>query len=213
MSSDGTYSGRGSRRADRDAPAVRRASAGAAAGILIVTALLGFGGGALFGNASGGADPQTPAAVGTEGAGDTAESPETTPSENADQNGDEAGAFELTIESPKDGGTARAGTGGDNPGEDIEFTIATNPAMSGLLVELQRSLDGGATWEPFGADGQVYTLGPDGSHTTSVWSGRVGENQLRVVHVDDNGNEIASDPIAVELVAGDGDGEGEDDDD
>ena len=205
MSSDGTYSGRGSRRADRDVPTAKRASAGAAVAILIVTAILGFGGGALFGNASGGEDPQTPAAAGSEGTGDTAESADTTPSEDAD--GDEAGEFEITLESPKNGGSARAGTGGDNPGEDIEFTIATNPAMSGLLVELQRSLDGGATWEPFGTDGQVYTLGPDGTHTTSVWSGRVGENQLRVVHMDDSGNEIASDPIIVELVAADGDGD------
>ena len=207
MSSDGTFSGRSSRRADREAPAAKRASAGAAAAILIVTAILGFGGGALLGNANGSEDPQTPAAASTEGTGDTAESPDTTPSEDGEQDGDEAGALEITLESPKDGGTARAGTGGDNPGEDIEFTIATNPAMSGLLVELQRSLDGGTTWEPFGADGQVYTLGPDGSHTTSVWSGRVGENQLRVVHTDDDGNEIASDPVTVELVAADDDDE------
>lgn len=203
MSNGSTFSGRSSRRADREAPVTSRASAGAATAILIFTAILGFGGGALLGNASGGEGPQTPAAASTEGTAETAETPDTTPSE-AEQ-GDDAGAFELTLQSPKDGGSARAGTGGDNPGEDIEFTIATNPAMSGLLVELQRSLDGGATWEPFGSDGQVYTLGPDGSHTTSVWSGRVGENQLRVIHVDDDGNEIASDPIIVELVAADGD--------
>jgi hypothetical protein len=199
MSSDGTYPGRASRRVDREPPAAKRASAGAAAAILIIMAIFGFGGGVLLGNASGG-EPQTP---GADTSGDP-NSPETAPADDGDGDTDEtSGDLEITLSSPKDGGQARAGTSGDDPGEDIEFAIATNPAASGLLVELQRSTDGGTTWEQFGTSGQVYTLGPDGTHTTSVWSGRVGENQLRIVHTDDQGNEVISNPITVELVADD----------
>jgi hypothetical protein len=196
MSSDGTYSGRGSRRADRDVPTAKRASAGAAVAILIVTAILGFGGGALFGNASGGEDPQTPAAAGTEGTGDTAESPEEgTDGEETEPPGDGS----LSLESSFDGGTAVAGEDGD----DIEFTISTNPPEDGLTVELERSLDGGTTWEPFGTDGQVYTLESDGTKTTSVWSGREGENHLRVVEKDASGNIVReSNVIVVTVVDG-----------
>jgi hypothetical protein len=198
MSSDGTYSGRGSRRADRDVPTAKRASAGAAVAILIVTAILGFGGGALFGNASGGEDPQAPAAAGSDGAVDATESPdaeEGTGGEETEPSADGA----LTLESSFDGGTAVAGEDGD----DIEFTIRSNPPQDGLTVELERSLDGGATWEPFGTSGQVYTLDSDGTKTTSVWSGREGDNHLRVVEKDGSGNIVReSNVIVVTVVEG-----------
>lgn len=198
MSSDGTYSGRGTRRADRDAPTVSRASAGAAVAILIITAILGFGGGAFLGNASGGEDSQTPAAAGTDGTGDTAESPDGEGADGEEQT-DPPGDGSLTLESSFDGGTAVAGEDGD----DIEFTVRTNPPEDGLTVELERSLDGGTTWEPFGSGGQIYTLESDGTKTTSVWSGREGDNHMRVVEKDGSGNIVReSNVIVVTVVDG-----------
>lgn len=198
MSSDATYPGRGSRRADRDAPAAKRASAGAAAAILIVTAILGFGGGALLGNASGGEDPQTPSAASTEGTDDTGSSDTEENTDGAEETEAPADGS-LTLESTFDGGTAVAGEGGD----DIEFTISTNPPEGGLTVELERSLDGGSTWEPFGSGGQVYTLDSDGTKTTTIWSGRAGENHLRVVEKDGSGNIVReSNVIVVTVVEG-----------
>lgn len=193
MSSDGTYSSRGQRRAGRDVPAARRASASAATAILIITAILGFGGGALFGNAS---DGQTPAAASTDGATD---SPDAQEDSEGNEETESPGDGSLTLESTFNGGTAVAGEDGD----DIEFTIKTNPPESGLTVELERSLDGGTTWEPFGSSGQTYTLDGDGTKTTTVWSGRAGDNHLRVVEKDGSGNVVReSNVIVVTVVEG-----------
>jgi hypothetical protein len=194
MSSEGTFSSRGSRRTDRDVPTANRASAGAAAAILIFTAILGFGGGALFGNASG--DAQTPAASdGTSGT----ESPDGQQDPDGDEETESPGDGSLTLDSTFNGGTAVAGEDGD----DIEFTIKTNPPVGGLTVELQRSLDGGTTWEQFGSGGQIYTLDSDGTKTTTVWSGRAGDNHLRVVEKDGAGNVVRdSNVIVVTVVEG-----------
>ena len=196
MSSDGTYySGRGSRRADRDSPAATRASAGAAAAILIITAVLGFGGGALLGNAGG--DPQTPAAAGVDGTADNTDAPDGEPSDDATP---PAGDGTIVAQSSFDGGQATAANGGDCGDCDLIDLAVEAPSLAGETLWLERSLDGGTTWEQFGTSPRSVTLNSSGVGSDQIFSGRAGENQFRYVLRD--GDEIvqASNVVVVELV-------------
>ncbi len=197
MSSDGTYSSRGSRRADRDAPAAKRASAGAAAAILIITALLGFGGGALLGNA-GGDDPQAPVAETPDGTSGT-DQPDESPGPD-DEETPAAGDGTIVVQSAYDGGQATAANGGDCGNCDLIDLAVEAPSLAGETLWLERSLDGGATWEQFGTSPRSVTLDSNGGGSDQIFSGRDGENQFRYVLRD--GDEVvqASNVVVVELV-------------
>ncbi len=195
MSSDGTYySSRGSRRPARDEPAPKRASAGAAAAILLITALLGFGGGALLGNATGD-DPQTPAAAGANGTADSTETPGSEPTDE-----ETPGDGTITVQSSFDGRQAVAANGGDCGDCDIIDLTVQAPSLAGETLWLERSLDGGTTWEQFGSSPRSVTLNSGGVGSDQIFSGRPGENQFRYVLRD--GDEVvqASNVIVVELV-------------
>jgi hypothetical protein len=199
MSSDGTYSGRGSRRADRDVPAAKRASAGAAVAILIVTAILGFGGGAFFGNASGGENPQTPAAATDAGTSGGTDASDTDPTEDSDES-PPPGDGTIVARSSFDGGQAVAADGGDCGDCDLIDLAVEAPSLSGETLWLERSLDGGATWEPFGTSPRSVTLDGNGSGSDQIFSGRVGENQYRWVLRDGDNVIESSNVIIIDLV-------------
>lgn len=196
MSSDGTYSSRGSRRADRGAPAAKRASAGAAAAILIIMALTGFGGGALLGNASG-EDPQTPVAETPDETSGTDE-PDESPSPDDEETVAADGT--ITAHSSFHDGEAIAADGGDCRDCDLIDLTVEAPSLAGETLWLERSLDGGETWEQFGTSPRSVTLNGNGSGSDQIFSGRPGENQFRYVLRD--GDEIVqeSNVIVVELV-------------
>jgi hypothetical protein len=198
MSSDGTYPSRGSRRVDRDAPVAKRASAGASTAILIITAILGFGGGALLSNA-GGDDPQAPAAASEEGTGGSTDAPDTEPTEDSDES-PPAGDGTIVAQSAYDGSQATAANGGDCGDCDLIDLTVEAPSLSGETLWLERSMDGGATWEQFGTSPRSVTLDSNGSGSDQIFSGREGENQFRYVLRD--GDEVvqASNVIVVDLV-------------
>ncbi|HEX6233866.1 MAG TPA: hypothetical protein VFZ63_12140 [Jiangellaceae bacterium] len=199
MSSDGTYPSRGSRRAGRDAPAPRRASAGAATAILILTAILGFGGGALLSNA-GGDDPQAPAAASDDGAGGSTDAPDSEATEGSDESpAPDDGT--ILAQSSYDGGQATAADGGECGDCDyIDFSVEA-PSLTGETLWLERSLDGGTTWEQFGTSPRSVTLDSSGKGTDQIFSGRAGENQFRWVLRDGSTVVQASNVITIELVA------------
>ena len=169
MSSDGSYPTRASRRAERE-PQTSRASAGTAAAILILAAILGFGGGALAGaSGNNGADPTTestadPGSDTTAGPGEEPDEPEETDASAA-----------VTLTSPQDGGTV---SGGDQ----INFEGRIEPAVPGVTLTVERSLDGGDNWETFGSSGPITAdTRDDGSFSTHVFSQREGANHFRMV--------------------------------
>lgn len=169
MSSDGSYPTRASRRAER-APQTSRAPAGTAAAILILAAILGFGGGALAGNAGG--DNQEAAAQSTADPGS-----DTTADEEAeaDDPEDEEATPGVTLRSPQDGGTVASG-------DQIDFEGQIDPPVGGVTLTVERSLDGGDNWETFGSSGPITAeTRDDGTFSTYVYSQREGPNHFRLV--------------------------------
>lgn len=196
MSSEGSYPTRSSRRAERE-PQTQRASAGTAAAVLILAALLGFGGGALAGNAGGGEEPVAEVSPdpGTDGTEDADAQEPDEPEETAVDNG-------ILLSSNQAGGEVQQGESGctddDSSGCKIEIEGNINPPRAGVSLTVERSLDGGATWEPFATSVTVETDN-DGYFSTYFWSGRAGENQFRVVG-NDTDADIVSNTVSVTVV-------------
>jgi hypothetical protein len=154
------------------------ASPGTATAVLIAALVLGFGGGAVVGNLS----ELTNAEAASPTAGPTNASPtETTP----------ASSISLTAEQNS-----------VSPNEKIDMTGRLEPAVGGVELIVQRSLDGGE-WGAFpDADDPVtVTTDGDGSFSTYVVTGRTGENRFRVV--GEVGEEaLESEPVTVTITEG-----------
>ena len=176
---------RSSRRREPAGPTKVQGSTAAA--ILVFVAIVGFGIGAILANAGGGEDPDTtendPAAASSPSvpADDGTDEPDDTQTEDSsgDDDGDEpAGGEGITLSSLQDGGEVA----GDDSGT-IEVQAALDSGEEGVTLSLERSLDSGQSWEPFCEQCTKETSG-GGTFASSFWSGRLGENQFRVVGPD-----------------------------
>jgi hypothetical protein len=151
------------------------ASPGTAIAVLIAAFVFGLGGGAVVGTLS---DP-TNAEAASPSAGPTSASPtETTP----------ASSISLMAEQNS-----------VSPNEKIDITGRLAPAVGGVELIIQRSLDGGE-WDAFPEpdDPVTVTTDADGSFSTWVVTGRTGENRFRVV--GEVGEEaLESEPVTVTI--------------
>jgi hypothetical protein len=139
------------------APMSTRASPGTASAVLVAALVLGFGGGAFAGNLGIGSE----ASAGSPPAAATASPTPSTP------------ASSVSLSAPQTSVGAN---------EKIDMTGQLEPAEADVEFTVERSLDGG-DWSVFpDADDPVtVTTREDGSFSTYVITGRVGQNQFRVV--------------------------------
>jgi hypothetical protein len=151
------------------------ASPGTATAVLVAALVLGFGGGAIAGRL--GALPAGSAASPSESAASLSPSP-TTPASSVSLS-----AEQTTV----------------SPNDQIDMTGQLEPAVEGVELVVERSLDGGE-WGPFpDADDPVtVTTRDDGSFSTYVITGRTGQNQFRVVGEVDN-ERLESEPVTVTI--------------
>ncbi|PSK97237.1 hypothetical protein CLV30_12336 [Haloactinopolyspora alba] len=162
-----------------------RASGGALAASLITAAIIGFAGGAYIGTESeqtaSGNEPTTESS--TDGSGtDASTQPE----------GD-GGEPTENESSPETGLTLAADPQSVTTSERIDLTGSIEPAKEGVVLRLQRSVDGGE-WKTFSLSTPI-TTNSDGTFSTWVQTGQSGENSFRVVRKDDSS--VVSDPVAV----------------
>jgi hypothetical protein len=151
-----------------------RASPGTASAVLVAALVLGFGGGAFAGNLGSGSE----ASAGSLPAASTASPTPSTP------------ASSVSLSAPQTSVGAN---------EKIDMTGQLEPAEADVEFTVERSLDGGE-WSVFpDADDPVtVTTREDGSFSTYVITGRVGQNQFRVVgQVGDE--RLASEPVTITI--------------
>ena len=162
---------RRSRRAPREPAGPSKVQGSTAAAILVALAIVGFGIGAVIGNA-GGDDPDSTTAEDELGA---ATSPGTEQSADPDDpEGDdrtEGSTPSITITLEMDDSAPA--------GEELEYRIRTDPARPGLVLGVERRQPGG-DWEPFGDPQLEAELGRDGEHEGHVRTGIAGEAEWRV---------------------------------
>jgi hypothetical protein len=139
------------------APMSTRASPGTASAVLVAALVLGFGGGAFAGNLGIGSE----ASAGSPPAAATASPTPSTP------------ASSVSLSAPQTSVGAN---------EKIDMTGQLEPAEADVEFTVERSLDGG-DWSVFPDvdDPVTVTTREDGSFSTYVITGRVGQNQFRVV--------------------------------
>jgi hypothetical protein len=151
-----------------------RASPGTATAVLVAALALGLGGGAIVGTLG---DEKNAAASPTAAA--TGASPaQTTPPSS------------ISLSSAQSS---------ISPSEQIDMTGQLEPAVGGVELIVERSLDGGE-WSAFpDADDPVtVTTEEDGTFSTWVVTGRTGKNQFRVVgKVGDE--QLESEPVTVTI--------------
>lgn len=204
---------RPSRRAAREPAGPAKVQGSTAAAILVFVAIVGFGIGAIIGN-SGGDDQDPAAAQEQDGAplgtpNDQTTSPDDTEADDGTDEGDGTddgensddevtGGEGITLTSQQDGGEVPAGESGTI---DVQATL--DSGEEGVTLRVERSLDGGQTWEPF-CDACTDETSGSGSYSTNFWTGQTGENQFRVVGPDG----LASNPISVNVVDSEGDDSG-----
>jgi hypothetical protein len=151
-----------------------RASPGTASAVLVAALVLGFGGGAFAGNLGSGSE----ASAGSPPATATASPTPSTP------------ASSVSLSAPQTSVGAN---------EKIDMTGQLAPAEADVEFTVERSLDGG-DWSVFpDADDPVtVTTRDDGSFSTYVITGRVGQNQFRVVgQVGDE--RLESEPVTITI--------------
>jgi hypothetical protein len=157
-------------------PMSSRASGGALAASLITAAIVGFGGGAYFGSQSGGDTPT---------ASETTTGDSTTPVGETPADGETPPA----TETPAGDGTPTltAAQTSVAANERIDLTGTIDPPAEGVVLNIQRSVDGG-DWEDFPEPGAplTTTTNADGAFSTYVTTGRSGTNAFRVVRADDD---------------------------
>jgi hypothetical protein len=190
-----SYGGRNSRRADREPSGPKKASVGTATAILIFAAILGFGGGAIAANSGGGEDEAPPAAGadGTESPGTDDDNSDGEDGASEDTN-DAAPGEGISLSSPQDGGEVASGDSGT-----IEVQAVLDSPEGGVTLRVERSLDGGSSWDSF-CDSCTDETTNNGSYSTNFWSGQAGANLFRVVGPDG----LVSNTITVTVVAGSG---------
>lgn len=159
----------------------RRTTGGTLAAWLIIAAIVGFAGGAFFGVQSGSGDPGPKTTT-----SDNNQQQSGTPEPTGEATTSPAGDVALTI-SPK---KVKAGEKGR-----FDINVKVDPPEEGVALKLQRSLDGGDTWED--AFDLALSTDADGEASSSAWSGRVGENLLRVVGISDDS--LVSNEFALEV--------------
>lgn len=162
----------------------RRTTGGTLAAWLIIAAIIGFSGGAFFGLQAEG-DRTTPRAQtssppSTQANPDEGNDPEQSPTEAAE-------AYEIELAMAKSKVKAE---------EDIEFTVKVDPPEAGKILRLERSVEG-ADWELFSDTVGPYVTNANGEVSSSIWSGRVGENRFRLV--DESNDEVVSNIQTVEI--------------
>jgi hypothetical protein len=168
-----------------------RTTGGTLAAWLIIAAILGFAGGAFFGLQSGGtAEPRTQTTTPADSGSDNSsqddednESPDDSsePSDSGDPSSPSetpSGDFGIELTMAKDEVQAE---------EDIEFTITVDPPQEGVVMRLERRV-GDGDWELFSDNVGPYTTNSSGEVSTSIWSGREGDNEFRLVDINDEGN-------------------------
>jgi hypothetical protein len=151
-----------------------RASPGTASAVLVAALVLGFGGGAFAGNLGTGSE----ASAGSLPAAATASPTPSTP------------ASSVSLSAPQTSVGAN---------EKIDMTGQLEPPEADVEFTVERSLDGGE-WSVFpDADDPVtVTTRDDGSFSTYVITGRVGQNQFRVVgQVGDE--RLESEPVTITI--------------
>ncbi|MET0640877.1 MAG: hypothetical protein ABWZ36_00115 [Jiangellaceae bacterium] len=149
-----------------------RASPGTASAVLVVALVLGFGGGAFAGNLGSGSE-----ASGSPPAATASPTPSTP-------------ASSVSLSAPQTSVGAN---------EKIDMTGQLEPAEADVEFTVERSLEGGE-WSVFpDADDPVtVTTRDDGSFSTYVITGRVGQNQFRVVgQVGDE--RLESEPVTITI--------------
>lgn len=192
------------RRAAREPAGPAKVQGSTAAAILILVAIVGFGVGALVGNAGGDdgttAEEQDPASVGS-------------PNDQNDSEGEEADEeSDIAVTLEMDDSAAA--------GEELQYRVFTDPPQPGLVLGVERRMPGG-DWEPFG-DPQVQAeIGDDGEDEGHVITGRTGESEWRVAGEVD-GERVESNVITATITEegggddngrGNGNGNGNGDDD
>lgn len=134
----------------------------------MTAAALGFGGGAVVGQQLGAlVDPQVAATA------------EPTPTEEA--------APEPGIDLSADPASASAN-------QDVRLEGSLEPAVGGVSLQVERSLDGG-DWQEFPV---TTTSREDGTFGVTVRTSRSGENRFRVVGTVD-GSPMASNEVPVSI--------------
>lgn len=153
----------------------RRLSWPISTGIVAAAAIIGIVGGGLIGAGSGSDQPvagSTPTSTSSpEPTASASDSPEST-SGNA-----------LTIEANETEVSADS---------RVDFTGQLEPPIGGVELQVERSIDGGE-WEDFPV---TVTTQDDGSFSTWIASGRVGENEFRLTGQAD-GSEVESNTVTV----------------
>jgi hypothetical protein len=145
-----------------------RASRPAVAAVLVTAAAFGFAGGAVVGQGVGAlADPEV-AATG-----------EPTPTEEA---------------TPEAGISLKAEPASASANQDVRLEGNLAPAVGGVALQVERSLDGG-DWQEFPV---TTTSREDGTFGVTVRTSRSGENRFRVVGTVD-GAPTASNEVPVSI--------------
>jgi hypothetical protein len=145
-----------------------RASRPAVAAVLVTAAAFGFAGGAVVAQQIGAlVDPEV-AATG-----------EPTPTEEA---------------TPKAGISLSADPGSATTNQDVRLEGSLAPAVGGVALQVERSLDGG-DWQEFPV---TTTSREDGTFGVTVRTSRSGENRFRVVGTVE-GAPMASNEVPVSI--------------
>ncbi len=195
---------RSGRRATHEPAGPVKVQGTTAAAVLVLVAIVGFGIGALVGNASD-ADPDDTAADDQESVA------QGTPAEQSDSDSDEEGdedSSDIVVTFEMDDSASA--------GEELEYRVNTDPPQPGLVLGVERRLPG-RDWEPFG-DPQVQAeTNEDGADEGYVITGVGGEAEWRVVGEID-GQRVESNVVTATITEEDdnrgrGNGNGNDDDD
>ncbi|HSK27234.1 MAG TPA: hypothetical protein VK894_10040 [Jiangellales bacterium] len=126
------------------------ASRPAAVAVLLAAAVIGFGGGAVLGQQVGGSGEAESAATAAPDAADVA---------------------------PEPGISLVAEPASASANQDVRLDGTVVPAVGGVSLQVERSLDGG-DWQEFPV---TTTTRDDGTFGVTVRTGRSGENRFRVV--------------------------------
>lgn len=194
------------RRATHEPAGSAKVQGTTAAAVLVLVAIVGFGIGAIMGNASD-ADPADTAADDQEGAAQGTPA-EQSDSDDADDEGDDEESSDIAVTFEMDDSASA--------GEELEYRVFTDPPQPGLVLGIERRLPG-RDWEPFG-DPQVQAeTNEDGEDEGYVITGVAGEAEWRVVGEID-GQRVESNVVTATITeeddnSGRGNGNGNNDDD
>lgn len=184
---------RPARRATREPSGPAKVQGSTAAAILILVGIIGFGIGALIGNASGGGSAGTAtgdqdAVVGSPDDDQGAGPDSTEPTDGSTQSPAVGITLEMDDEADAD--------------EELDYEVRTDPPQPGLVLGVERRAPGGE-WQPFGDPHQVQAeLDDDGEDDGYVITGIAGETEWRVVG-DIDGQRVESNVVTTTITEDD----------